>query len=141
MVIDRTKAEVLARWQLTKAKVNYTIALDEADARLFVGCRDPASVVVVDTTTGREVSRSPIGGETDAMFYDARHRRIYVTGGDGTLDVIQQMDSDHYRVLTRITTAPLARTCLFVPELDRLFVPVPQQQHRPAELRIYQARY
>jgi len=141
LVIDRSKAEVVGRWQLTKAKVNYTMAFDAAHGRLFIGCRNPASVVVLDSNTGLEVATFAVGAETDAMFYDGRHGRIYVTGAEGRIDVVEQLDSDHYRVLTRIPTAPLARTCLFVPELESLFVPVPEQQEHRAELRIYQARY
>ncbi|PYJ78969.1 MAG: hypothetical protein DME69_06620 [Verrucomicrobia bacterium] len=141
LVIDRSKAEVVGRWQLTKAKGNYTMAFDEAHGRLFVGCRNPASVVVLDSNTGLELATFAVGGETDAMFYDERHGRIYVTGAEGRIDVVEQLDSDHYRVLTRTPTGPLARTCLFVPELESLFVPVPEQQEHRAELRIYQARY
>ena len=140
-VIDRSKSEVIGRWQLTKAKVNYTMAFDEAHSRLFVGCRNPASVVVLDSKTGGEVTKFPIGGETDCMFYDRAHQRIYATGAEGTLDVVEQVDADHYRVLAKLLTAPLARTCLFVPELDRLFVAVPQQKEHDAELRVYQAHH
>jgi DNA-binding beta-propeller fold protein YncE len=140
-VIDRCKTEIVGQWQLTKAKVNYTMAFDEAHSRLFVGCRNPASVVVLDSNTGREVATFPIGGETDCIFYDGEHQRIYATGAEGTLDVVEQMDSDHYRVLAKFLTAPLARTCLFVPELDRLFVALPRQKDHDAELRVYQARH
>jgi len=52
-----------------------------------------------------------------------------------------QVDPDHYRVVAKLLTAPLARTCLFVPELDRLFVAVPRQKDHDAELRVYQARH
>src|SRR5260370_29127581 len=45
-MLDRAKAAVSAEWKLTKAKVNYTMALDEGHSRLLVGCRQPASVVV-----------------------------------------------------------------------------------------------
>ena len=117
------------------------MAFDEAHGRLFVGCRNPASVVVLDSDTGREVATFPIGDETDDMFYDGAHQRIYVTGAEGTLHVVEQVDADHYRVLARLVTAPLARTCLFVPELDTLFVAVPQQKDHDAELRVYQARH
>jgi DNA-binding beta-propeller fold protein YncE len=140
-VLDRNKAEVSASWKLTKAKLNYTMALDQARGRLFVGCREPASVVVLDTATGRETATFPVGGETDCMFYDGAHQRIYVTGAEGTLDVVEQVDADHYHVLAKLLTAPLARTCLFVPELDRLYVAVPQQKDHDAELRVYQARH
>jgi len=140
-VIDRSKTEVIGRWKLTKAKGNYTMAFDEAHSRLFVGCRNPASVVVLDSKTGCEVTTFPIGGETDCIFYDEKHQRIYATGAEGTLDVVEQVDADHYRVLAKLLTAPLARTCLFVPELDRLFVAVPQQKEHDAELRVYQAHH
>jgi hypothetical protein len=103
-------------------------AFDEAHGRLFVGCRNPASVVVLDSNTGREVATFPIGGEIDCVFYDGTHQRIFATGTEGTLDVVEQVDADHYRVLARLLTAPLARTCLFVPEFDTLFVAVPQQK-------------
>jgi DNA-binding beta-propeller fold protein YncE len=140
-VLDRSKAEVTAKWKLTKAKSNYTMALDDTRGRLFVGCREPASVIVIDITTGREMATFPIGGETDDMFYDGAHQRIYVTGAEGTLDVVEQVNADHYRVLAKLLTAPLARTCLFVPELDRLYVAVPRQKDHDAELRVYQARH
>ena len=114
------------------------MAFDEGHSRLFVGCRNPASVVVLDSNTGREVATFPIGDETDDMFYDGAHQRIYVTGAEGTLDVVEQVDADHYRRLAKLLTAPLARTCLFVPELERLFVAMPRQKDHDAELRVYQ---
>jgi hypothetical protein len=138
-VLDRRKSEVIATWPLKAAKTNYTMALDDKSGRLFVGCREPASMVVLDTATGQAVTTLPIGGDTDCIFYDEAHRRIYVTGAKGTLDVIEQVDANHYRSLDRLKTAPLARTCLYVPESDRLFVAVPQHRNHDAELRVYQA--
>jgi DNA-binding beta-propeller fold protein YncE len=140
-VLDRSTAAVTAEWKLTKSKTNYTMALDEGHHRLFVGCRQPSNVVGLDTTTGHEIATFPIGGETDCMFYDGAHQRIYVTGAAGPLDVVQQLDADHYRALQELSTAPLARTCLSVPELDRIFVAVPQQKDHDAELRVYRPRY
>ena len=113
------------------------MAFDEAHGRLFVGCRNPASVVVLDSNAGREVATFPIGDETDDMFYDGAYQRIHVTGAEGTLDVVEQVDADHYRELARLVTAALARTCLFVPELNRLFVAMPRQKDHDAELRVY----
>lgn len=136
-VLGRTKATITARWKLTKAKVNYTMASDEAHGRLFVGCREPSSVIVLDSKTGREITTFPVGGETDCIFYDGARHRIYVTGAEGILDVAEQVGADHYRSLAKIPTAPLARTCLYVPELDKLFVAVPQHASHDAELRVY----
>jgi hypothetical protein len=64
--------------------------------------------------------------------------RIYTTGGEGFLDVTQQIDADHYRRVLRIPTGPVARTSLFVPDWKQLFVAVPRDQERRAELRVYE---
>lgn len=66
--------------------------------------------------------------------------RIYVIGGGGFVDVIQQKDPDHYERIGRIQTAPGARTGLFVPEWKQLFVAVPHRGAHPAEVRVYEAR-
>ena len=60
-------------------------------------------------------------GDADDVFFDVKRRRIYVSCGSGSLDIIQQDDTGS-RTLTRIATRSGARTSLYVPELDRLFV-------------------
>ena len=54
-VIDREKQKVIATWPMEKFQANFPMALDEANHRLFVGCRKPARLVVLDTTTGKPV--------------------------------------------------------------------------------------
>jgi hypothetical protein len=72
------------------------------------------------------------------MFFDAHLKRLYVTGGEGFIDVFQQQDADHYAPLVRIPTRPIARTSLFVPELNRYYVAVPRKDHEQAEIRVYE---
>src|SRR4029078_3340287 len=43
--IDRGAVKVCARWTVTGARANYPMALDEANHRLFIGCRRPAKVL------------------------------------------------------------------------------------------------
>ncbi|MGH7971545.1 MAG: hypothetical protein ACREIC_22735, partial [Limisphaerales bacterium] len=64
-------------------------------------------------------------------------RRIYVSGGQGAISVVDQVDADHYRLKTSIPTASGARTSIFVPQMDRLYLAVPRRGARPAEIRIY----
>jgi WD40 repeat protein len=54
VVVDRWKNMIVAKWPITLAKVNVTMALDEQRQRLFVGCRD-GKLVVLDSNTGREL--------------------------------------------------------------------------------------
>jgi len=138
-VVDRTSMTIIARWPVTGARANYPMALDEANHRLFVGCRRPAKVLVYDTSGGKETGSFEIVGDTDDLFYDAEHQRVYVSGGEGFIDVVQAKAGAPFSRLARIPTAGGARTSLFVPELGRLFLAVPHRGTQPAEIRIYEA--
>ncbi len=139
-VVDRSAMKVIATWPVVGARSNFPMALDEANHRMFVGCRQPAKVLVYDTTTGKESGSFDIVGDTDDLFYDAPRKRLYVSGGDGYVDVLQEQDANRFVRLAHMATAPGARTSLFVPEQSRLYLAVPHRGNQKAEIRIYQAR-
>ena len=112
----------------------------EADHRLFVVTRRPAKLLVLDTDSGKEVASYPAVGDADDLFYDLAHRRVYISGGEGSLDVFSQGDRDHYQLTGRIRTASGARTSWFVPELNRLYLAVPPRGDQTAEIRVYEAQ-
>jgi len=136
-VVDRDKAAVIARWPLKDARSNFPMALDEADHRLFIGCRQPPKLLVLDTDTGQGVSSLDIVGDTDDLFYDAAAMRIYVCGGAGHITVISQTDPNTYAVLGQVPTAAGARTSFFVPDSRTLYVSVPHRGEQRAELRAF----
>jgi len=109
-VIDRDKKTVTATWPMTEFKANFPMALDEANHRLFVGCRQPARLVVFDTTTGRPVANLAISCDTDDLFYDARLKRLYISCGEGFVDAIDQRGPDTYHLQERIPTRSGSRT-------------------------------
>jgi hypothetical protein len=111
------------------------MALDEGDGRLFIVCRTPAVLLVMDTHTGSIVAKLPTVGDSDDISYDQRRRRVYVTGGEGAIAVYQQNDRDRYSKIAQVATASGSRTSLLVPELNRLFVAVRQQGESPAAIR------
>jgi DNA-binding beta-propeller fold protein YncE len=139
-VVDRSALKVIATWPVTSAKANFPMALDEENHRIFVGCRRPAKVLMYDTTTGKEVASFDIVGDTDDLFYDAARKRVYVSGGEGYIDVFQQQDGNRFARLAHVATAAGARTSLFVPDQNRLYLAVPHRGSQKAEIRIYEAR-
>lgn len=139
-VVDRETHTLTASWRTGNATANYPMALDEADHRLFVVCRHPARLLVLDTSTGTIIASVPVVGDSDDLFYDAARKRIYAIGGEGAVSVVQQQDADVYREVERISTAPGARTGYFSADLGRLFVGVRRSGSRPAEIRIYETR-
>jgi DNA-binding beta-propeller fold protein YncE len=139
-VIDRDKGEVIATWKTDGAFGNFPIALDETNHRLFVGCRLPSKVVVLNTESGEVVTKVDMSGDPDDVFYDSKRRRIYAICGTGKIDLIEQVDANTYKALAKIDTADGARTGLFVPERDSLFVAVPHRGSQQAEIRRYQIK-
>lgn len=138
-VVDRERRSVLATWPVSEADQNYPMALDEANHRLFIGCRSPAKLLVFDTQSGKTISTLDCCGDADDVFYDATARRIYVSGGEGCISVFQQKSADSYREAGRMTTAPGARTSLYVSDTQTLYLAVPHRGDQQAEIRVLTA--
>lgn len=139
-VVDRESRTLLEPWSLEGTQGNYPIDLDEEQHRLFVGCRQPARMIVLDTNTGKPVVNVDISGDTDDLFYDSARKRVYVSSGDGSIDIIEQRDADHYRVLGRIPTVSGARTSALSSVLNLFCLGVPKRESTPAEIRVFQGR-
>ena len=139
-VIDRDKREVTATWKLPGASANFPMALDEASHRLFVGCRNPTKLLVLNTDTGATVVSLDISGDADEVFYDAKRHRLYVICGEGFIDIVEQADSDHYKRSARVPTSSGTRTGHFVPERDDLFIALPHRGAQVTEVRRYHVR-
>lgn len=140
MVVDRTKRQVVDRWETANASANFPMALDETGHRLFVGARSPPTLLVYDTGSGKIVARLPIAKDTDDVFFDARRKRIYVICGEGKVDVFRQDAPDRYVAQESLDTAPRARTGLFVAEEERLYVAAPATGGAPARILVYRVR-
>src|SRR5213592_519308 len=76
-VIDRDKAEAITIWKTDSAFANFPMALDEANHRLFVGCRLPSKLIVLNTESGDVVAKIDISGDPDDVFYDRKRHRVY----------------------------------------------------------------
>jgi len=135
-VVDREKQQVVQAWAVP-ARGNFPMALDEEHARLFIGTRSPAKLLVLDTGSGRVVAEFDSAGDADDIFYDRDAHRVYVSGGEGFVFVFEQTDPDHYRLLAKVATRRGARTSLFVPEWQTLFVALPMATDGNAEIRAY----
>jgi DNA-binding beta-propeller fold protein YncE len=123
-VVDRKALQVIARWPVSVAEQNSPLAYDEKSQRLFVVCRKPPMLVVMNATNGEIVANLPAAGHADDVAFDKESGRIYVPGAEGFISVYQQKDSDHYEQIAKVQTASGAKTAVLIPELHRLFVAV-----------------
>jgi DNA-binding beta-propeller fold protein YncE len=120
-VVDLDKTEVVDRWKLPLAMWNYPLALAPSDERLVTVFRAPASLVQFSRESGAETGSASTCGDADDVFYDQTRRRIYVACGGGGVDIFDSSGERPKRV-GHVNTAKGARTALFDPALDRLFV-------------------
>ena len=135
---DRSTMKATAHWAAQGCGGNYPMALDEGTSRLFIGCRRPAKLAVVDTRGGAFVASAEIVGDTDDLFHDDARRRVYVIGGEGFVDVLAR-DRDRLERIGRTSTRAGARTGLWVASQSRLYVAVPARGSEAAEVRVFEA--
>jgi DNA-binding beta-propeller fold protein YncE len=135
-VVDREKREKIASWPVPEASHPGVMDLDEGSHRLFIAGTSQ-HLTVLDSDSGKVVANIPCVDDADGLFFDAAHKRIYVSG-DGSLDVFKEVDTDHFQAIARIPTGAGAGTSLLVPELGRLYVAVPHDQKQAAEIQVYE---
>jgi len=138
-VVDRKTLKLLATWPVTPAKQNAMVAFDPDQHRLYVVCRDPATVVVMNSDTGAVVGSLPAPMRSDEVQYDRDKHRLYVPGGDGYMGIYDTSDADHIKLVEKVSTAPGAKTGLLVTSLHRLFLAVsPGDTNATAKVLTYE---
>ena len=140
-VINRM-TKVTTKWPLTGVKMNFPMALDESDHRLFIGTMSPASLVVLDTNSGHTIAVLPSVKWGDDLWFDAARNRIYMSGAEGFVYVFEMKDADHFQLLSKVPTAIGAGTSGYFGGINRkgidyLFVAVPARGNESAEIMFY----
>jgi DNA-binding beta-propeller fold protein YncE len=136
-VIDREKRALIASWPIgQEGKHNVAMAFDEAAHRLFISTNTPEKLIVLNSDSGAIVASLPCGHMVDDMAYDAKSKRIYVTGSD-FVDVFHQGDADHYELVGQVPSAFRAKTAILIPELNRFYLAVPRHEDKTAEVRVF----
>jgi DNA-binding beta-propeller fold protein YncE len=113
-VVDRKTLQVTATWKGTDTHTNFSMALDEANHRLFAAFRNPPMVGVFDMAAGKMVATFGSLSDVDNIYYDTARKRIYQSGADGFVGAWQQLDPDHYELIAKVPSRVGARTSFMV---------------------------
>jgi DNA-binding beta-propeller fold protein YncE len=138
-VVDWRSGKELARWGASGAASNFPMALDADGQRLFVAYRLPALLTAFDTRTGKLAGKIVTCGDADDIFHDRNRKRLHVICGEGSVAVVDASGAP-FREMSRLATRPGARTGLYVPDLDLLFVAAPAKGIAQAEILVYRPR-
>jgi DNA-binding beta-propeller fold protein YncE len=130
-VADLSSGKVTAIWPVGGASANFPMALNGDSNQVLAVFRTPAKLGVFDKRDNSIVRMVDTCGDADDVFVDAKRHRLYVSCGAGVIDIF---DARSYERVSRIPTVSGARTSLFVPELDRLFLAVRAGGGNPAAI-------
>ena len=140
-VVDTDTRGVVSRWRVPGRPAS--MALDEADGRLFVATRtfpgDPRPPVlsVLDSADGRLLATLPSKDATENMYWVAAHHLIYTSSLEGYVQAYRERDANHYDLVATVATVPHAGTSQLVPDLDELCVATPPQGGQPAAVWVF----
>jgi DNA-binding beta-propeller fold protein YncE len=138
-VVDRKSMKVIATWPVPPAQQNAMVAFDPAQHRLYVVCRSPGMVVVMNSDTGAVIGTQPAPLRADEVQYDDSSHRLYVPGGEGYMGIYDTSDPNHLKIIEKVTTAPGAKTALLIPAMHRLFLAVsPGESKAMAKVLTYE---
>jgi hypothetical protein len=120
-VIDLATGRQVAKWTVPGEAENFPMAIDSAGETIATVFRSPPRLVLLNSETGAVTGSYSTCADADDVFFDSRRHRVYVSCGAAVIDVFSR-DGSGAEHLAAIHTSSGARTSLFVPELDKLYV-------------------
>jgi DNA-binding beta-propeller fold protein YncE len=135
-VIDRAADKQIASWPTKDLRANFPLALDDSHQRIIAVFRHPAKVGAIRMHEGQLIAAADTCDDADDVFVDEKRGRIYVSCGEGFIDVLAPQ-GDSYASIARIPTASGARTGLFIPGIDRFVLAVRATGATPAAVWMF----
>ncbi|MBN8838455.1 MAG: YncE family protein [Sphingobacteriia bacterium] len=136
-VIDLIKNKVVEQRLVEEASSNFPMSINQDSHLLFIGCRNPSKLLIQDSYTGKSKTSIPISSDVDDIFFDKVRKRLYISCGEGSVNIIEQKNINEYSLLEKMITHSGSRTSLFIPEFNYFIVASPSKINRDAQLLIY----
>jgi hypothetical protein len=138
-IINGAAGRVSGALPLKEARSNFPMALDRDNNNLLIVTRAPPKLVAFGLADLLSRPTVETCGDADDVFVDSRRHRIYVSCGEGFVDVFQTRGG-RYERLDRVSTVSRARTSFFASMLDRLFLAVRATGSEPASIWVFRPR-
>jgi hypothetical protein len=103
---------------------------------LFIACRSPATLRMINTETGKDITSVKISGDADDVFYNAADSLVFVSAGKGYIDVFKAT-ANELEHINHVETSPGARTSLLLSSENKFLLAVPSRNGNSAALWVY----
>jgi DNA-binding beta-propeller fold protein YncE len=122
-VIDAKQMKISRTLPVENCQKPHSLTYDDANERLFVGCRN-SGLAVVDVKSGKTVGWALLCSGVDAGAYDPDSKLIYESCSEGVISVIQQFTPDFYRLVDTVKTQIYAKTMTLDTKSKQIYLPV-----------------
>jgi len=119
-VVDTKTMKVINKWPTAPGGSPVGLSMDTTRRRLFIGCRKPQKLIVMDADAGRILADLPIGSGVDATKFDGD---IFASCRDGTLTVARETAPGEFQVVQTVQTPRGARTMGIDPTTHTIYLP------------------
>lgn len=124
-VVDVKARKVEARWPVAPGGRPTGLAIDAKGHHLFVGCRKPQEMIVMNTEDGKIEATLPIGAGVDATRFD--RGQAIASCGDGSLTVVGEK-SGKWDVEQTVKTVAGARTMGLDLMTNKIYLPTAEME-------------
>lgn len=110
-VVDTKALKVTGHYELGgKGATPAGLAFDVKNHVLFVTCRNPATMVILNSEDGKVLDAVPIGQGTDGATFNPKTMEAFSSNRDGTLTVIKENSPTSFSVEQNVQTMVSAKT-------------------------------
>ena len=110
-VVDAKNLQVTGHYDLSeKAKTPAGLAFDVKNHILFAACRNPATMVILNSDTGKILTTLPIGTGVDGALFNPATMETFSSQSDGTLTVIKEKNPTTFEVEQTVKTQTSGKT-------------------------------
>jgi YVTN family beta-propeller protein len=121
-VVDLKTMKMISTWSLDGGEEPTGLVYDATSKRLFAGC--DKLLVILDATSGKVISKIPIGEGCDGVAFDNASKTIFTANGqDGTMTVVKEKSANDFSVIEDVPTKKGARTITIDESTHTLYLP------------------
>jgi DNA-binding beta-propeller fold protein YncE len=121
-VVDAKTFVVTARYPLGDKHTPAGLALDLKSRVLFVACRNPAALVMLNADTGAILDTIPIGLGNDGVVFNPATREVFASQGDGTLAIVKENSATRFTLEQTLPTNSGAKTLTLDSRTGHIFL-------------------
>lgn len=133
-MINSSTLKVEKIWSIKPGEEPSGLAIDNSTHRLFAVC-DNKLMVVVDAESGKVITTLSIGENVDGAAFDPALKRIYSSNGDGTMTVVQEENTNSFKVLENVPTQKSARTIYVDKKTHHIYLPAAEFGEAPEKTK------